>query len=159
MLDKQYFLRWVGLLAEWNQFNLTASAASMYMGGVSVVARSGGTLRETIGPGANLACYYATKYDTVFKMFAALLSVQHPAFPRCLAKMVESAAVFYSDPNTDKVRLSISAVKRSIGSTTGCTITEKAPTRAFSWLLKAPTSAFTFKTLLRHYAKRALTQQ
>ena len=28
---------------------------------------------------------------------------------------------------------------------------EKAPTRAFSWL-KAPTSAFTFKTLLRHYA-------
>ena len=44
----------------------------------------------------------------------------------------------------------------SIGSTTGCTITEKAPTRAFSWL-KAPTSAFTFKTLLRHYAKRALT--
>ena len=36
------------------------------------------------------------------------------------------------------------------------TITEKAPTRTFSWL-KAPTSAFTFKTLLRHYAKRALT--
>ena len=32
------------------------------------------------------------------------------------------------------------------------TITEKAPTRAFSWL-KAPTSAFTFKALLRHYAK------
>ena len=32
------------------------------------------------------------------------------------------------------------------------TIMEKAPTRAFSWL-KAPTSAFTFKTLLRHYAK------
>ena len=38
----------------------------------------------------------------------------------------------------------------------GFTITKKAPTRAFSWL-KAPTSAFTFKTLLRHYAKRALT--
>ena len=31
------------------------------------------------------------------------------------------------------------------------TIMEKAPTRAFSWL-KVPTSAFTFKTLLRHYA-------
>ena len=30
------------------------------------------------------------------------------------------------------------------------TITEKDPTRAFSWL-KAPTSAFIFKTLLRHY--------
>ena len=54
------------------------------------------------------------------------------------------------------VEVLASAVKRSIGSTTGCTITEKAPTRAFSWL-KAPTSAFTFKTLLRHYAKRALT--
>ena len=37
-----------------------------------------------------------------------------------------------------------------------CTTTEKAHTRAFSWL-KAPTSAFTFKTLLKHYAKRALT--
>ena len=46
------------------------------------------------------------------------------------------------------VCLVTSAVKRSISSTTGCTITEKAPTRAFSWL-KAPTSAFTFKTLLR----------
>ena len=33
---------------------------------------------------------------------------------------------------------------------------EKAPTKAFSWL-KAPTSGFTFKTLLRHYAKQALT--
>ena len=32
------------------------------------------------------------------------------------------------------------------------TITEKAPTRAFSWL-KAATTAFTFKTILRHYAK------
>ena len=31
-------------------------------------------------------------------------------------------------------------------------------TRAFSWL-KAPTSAFTFKTLLRHYAKREFTPQ
>ena len=48
-----------------------------------------------------------------------------------------------------------SAVKCSIGSTTGCTITEKAPTRAFYWL-KATTTAFTFKTLLRHYAKQAL---
>ena len=35
-------------------------------------------------------------------------------------------------------------------------ITEKAPSKAFSWL-KVPTSAFTFKSLLRHYAKRVLT--
>ena len=47
-----------------------------------------------------------------------------------------------------------SAANRSIGSTTGFTITEKAPTWAF-WL-KAATTAFTFKTLSRHYAKRAL---
>ena len=46
------------------------------------------------------------------------------------------------------------AANRLIGEV--CTITEKALTRAFSWL-KAPTSAFTFKTLLRHYAERALT--
>ena len=36
------------------------------------------------------------------------------------------------------------------------TITVKASTMAFFWLT-APTSAFTFKTLLRHYATRALT--
>ena len=36
------------------------------------------------------------------------------------------------------------------------TITEKAPTMAFP-LLKAPTGAFTFKTLLRHYAQWTLT--
>ena len=36
------------------------------------------------------------------------------------------------------------------------TITEKAPTRAFSWL-KVANTTFTFKTLLRQYAKWALT--
>ena len=36
------------------------------------------------------------------------------------------------------------------------TITEKAPSRAFCWL-KALTSSFTFKTLLRHFAKPVLT--
>ena len=39
-----------------------------------------------------------------------------------------------------------------------CTITEKAPTRAFSWL-EAAITTFTFKTLLRHYAEWALTPQ
>ena len=38
----------------------------------------------------------------------------------------------------------------------GFIITEKAPTRAFSWL-KVPTSAFTFNTLLRLNAKQTLT--
>ena len=62
----------------------------------------------------------------------------------------------YFPPTKNSSYAVFSAVKRSIGSITGCTIMEKAPTRTFSWL-KAPTSAFTFKTLLRHYAKRALT--
>ena len=35
------------------------------------------------------------------------------------------------------------------------TITMKVHTRAFSWL-KVPSSAFTFKTLFKHYAKQAL---
>ena len=34
------------------------------------------------------------------------------------------------------------------------TITEKAPTKAFSWL-KAPTISLTFKNLIRHYTKQA----
>ena len=38
------------------------------------------------------------------------------------------------------------------------TITEKAPTRPFS-RLKALTSAFTFRTLLRHYTKLALNRK
>ena len=37
------------------------------------------------------------------------------------------------------------------------TITEKAPNRAFSWL-KVPNSGFTFKNLLRPYAKLVLTR-
>ena len=48
-----------------------------------------------------------------------------------------------------KVSASKSSIRRFV-------ITEKAPTRAFSWL-KAATTAFTFKTLLRHYAKQTLT--
>ena len=51
--------------------------------------------------------------------------------------------------------VSVSASKSSIRR---FVITEKAPTRAFSWL-KAATTTFTFKTLLRHYAKQALTPQ
>ena len=49
-----------------------------------------------------------------------------------------------------RVVLQMKAIRRFV-------ITEKAPTRAFSWL-KAAITAFTFKTLLRHYAKRALGQ-
>ena len=54
---------------------------------------------------------------------------------------------------TQSLLLFVVASKRSIRR---FVITEKAPTRDFSWL-KAATTAFTFKTLLRHYAKWALT--
>ena len=47
----------------------------------------------------------------------------------------------------------ISASKRSIRR---FVITVKAPTRTFFWL-KVATTAFTFKTLLRHYAKQTMT--
>ena len=50
----------------------------------------------------------------------------------------------------------LSCAARFVKFSQSYTITEKAPTRAFSWM-KAPTRAFTFKTLFRHYAKRALT--
>ena len=39
-------------------------------------------------------------------------------------------------------------LKTSLREVSGCIITEKAPTRAFSWL-KAATTAFTFKILLK----------
>ena len=55
---------------------------------------------------------------------------------------------FYRPPNY-RFSASKSSIRRFV-------ITEKAHTRAFSWL-KAATTAFTFETLLRHYAKRALT--
>ena len=86
---------------------------------------------------------------------ALLLRLQAPA-PALMGVRCKSLSELVPSARPAAQLPSASAVKRSIGSTTGCTITEKAPTRAFSWL-KAPTSAFTFKTLLRHYAKRALT--
>ena len=65
-----------------------------------------------------------------------------------------SAQLIFSSPA--QPRLQSSAADDPSVSQSVFTITEKAPTRAFSWL-KAPMSAFTFKTLLRHYAKQALT--
>ena len=44
------------------------------------------------------------EYDTIFRMFSALQAASHPAFSQCLPEMVESAAIFYSDPIIDKVR-------------------------------------------------------
>ena len=71
------------------------------------------------------------------------------------AALLEYAAVNYTywgarakkKKKEKKLRVINSASKSSIRR---FVITEKAPTRAFSWL-KAATIAFTFKTLLRHY--------
>ena len=70
-----------------------------------------------------------------------------------------ASTAFFSSVDIDKVRqlcVSISCASKS--SIRRFVITEKAPTRAFSWL-KAATTAFTLKTLFRHYAKWALTPQ
>ena len=45
------------------------------------------------------------EYDIIFKLFSTLLTAQHPSYTKCLPKIVECAAIFYSDPAIDKVRL------------------------------------------------------
>ena len=55
-----------------------------------------------------------------------------------------SARVIVSDVIPDFVLCSAPSVPQPV-----FTITEMAPIRAFSWF-KAPTSAYTFKTLIRH---------
>ena len=45
------------------------------------------------------------EYDIIFKFFTTLLASQHPSFHRCLPKIVECSAVFYSDLTIDKVRI------------------------------------------------------
>ena len=68
-------------------------------------------------------------------------------FKKATQNHKHSVSCFYRGPSQIS-----SAVDDPSVSQTVFTITEKAPT----WL-KAPTSTFTFKTLLRHYAKRVLT--
>ena len=80
----------------------------------------------------------ATSWDT-FRLFCPRPDLWGATGPA-------GASVGLSGPPTSASK---SSIRRIV-------ITEKAPTRAFSWL-NAATTAFTFKTLLRHYAKRALT--
>ena len=70
--------------------------------------------------------------------------VCHPAGNFVVQRLLDSVQDKWGNTSASK-----SSIRRFV-------ITEKAPTSAFSWL-KAATTAFTFKTLLRHYAKRALT--
>ena len=55
------------------------------------------------------------EYDVIFKFFTTLFTAQHSSFSRCLSKIVECSAVFYSDPATDKVcPLIFSVTNRSV---------------------------------------------
>ena len=63
-----------------------------------------------------------------------LAAVSHPFIVRLVSAGLDTRLVLCSDPSVSQPVF---------------TIMEKAPTRAFAWL-KAPTSTFTFKTLLRH---------
>ena len=53
--------------------------------------------------------------------------------PSQYADGIESQEQILKDCGMSLPEIKASAANRSIGSTTGCTITEKAPTRAFSW--------------------------
>ena len=56
------------------------------------------------------------EYDIIFKFFTTLFAAQHPTFSKCLPKIVECSAVFYSDPATDKVRPFLLSVKQTVQS-------------------------------------------
>ena len=43
------------------------------------------------------------EYDVIFKFFTTLLASQHPSFHKCLPKIVECSAIFYTDLTIDKV--------------------------------------------------------
>ena len=89
----------------------------------------------------NILCRIMNSEDTVLVEFFA------PWCPACVTFLPELEKL--QEENWDipmyKVGVGTSASKSSIQR---FVITEKAPTRAFSWL-KAATTAFTFKTILR----------
>lgn len=61
------------------------------------------------------------EYDIIFKLFTSLYSSQHPAFVKCLPKIVECSAVFFIDPATNKEKSSelVSALLKQIRSSHG----------------------------------------
>ena len=59
-------------------------------------------------------------------------------------------------PSSEQHQLAVCPLELATNLRKDFTITGKAPIRAFSWL-KVPTRAFTFKTLLGHYAKHKLS--
>ena len=97
---------------------------------------------------------FTAKSNSIWEHFIS--NFQH--FPLCCVWEAISFSVrnFYLcevHSYFQQTHMFISASKSSIRR---FVISEKAPTRVFSWL-KVATTAFTFKTLLRHYAKQVLT--
>ena len=98
-----------------------------------------------------------TKFSQIthFRTAKYRLDTELPQWPAVWAVVSSDKPRKYS-ASLETVTLSSSS-SASKGSIRRFVITEKAPTtRAFSWL-KVATTAFTFKTLLRHYAKQELT--
>ena len=70
-------------------------------------------------------------------LYSELLSLKAALMPEVVntgvPQMVENRDTGDNTSGQTGPSVYIRAANRSIGSTTGCTITEKAPTRAFSW--------------------------
>ena len=97
--------------------------------------------------------YNDVKIKTVLRSFYLVAVLTTPALTRPGgAVWARPGAVTDCSPQTWTWTWQRSTLELQTINRRSCTTTENAPTRAFSWL-KAPTSAFTFKTLLRHYAK------
>ena len=106
-------------------------------------------MKEFNGPWIHFILHFIRKkynLDNILSSCSQLSRFRFHLRPRAPAKRRVSTEIDTGAPST---RASKRSTRRFV-------ITEKAPTRAFS-CLKAATTAFTFKTLLRHYAKRALT--
>ena len=97
-------------------------------------------------------CYVEEKNQSKVQLYLSRASGRMVWLVYAQHWVVMAQACSQPSPSSSS-RILISASRRTIRR---FVITEKAPTRAFSWL-KPATTAFTFKTLLRHYAKRALT--
>ena len=109
-----------------------------------------------------MRCSHRSCQQTLPTWAAHLLSApSHPTWPAngifiSLNQINNWIFIQLNSPTALPVNNSWYAGGGVFGSAANRLIVEVVQSRRRSWL-KAPTSAFTFKTLLRHYAKRALT--
>ena len=86
------------------------------------------------------------RYKASLALHLANLLVRSEVSAQLGLHSLPASTAFFSSVDIDKVRQVRVAISASKSSIRRFVITEKAPTRAFSWL-KAATTAFTFKTL------------